>query len=120
VAGWITAFKIIPWADVIAAAPAVARGAKNLWDSVGDKVHEAGAGPAPGSPEGRLRALESQLVELRRELATSSELINSLAEQNGRLVDAVGILRVRTRALLVATIIAFALLAGIGVWIVLA
>ena len=33
-AGWLTAFKVIPWGDVIAAAPTVARGAKKLWDSI--------------------------------------------------------------------------------------
>jgi hypothetical protein len=119
VAGWLTAFKVIPWADVIAAAPTVARGAKKLWDSVRDTAPAAG-GPPPGSPEGRLQALEGQLVDLRRELAVSSELINSLAEQNARLVEAIGILRVRTRALLAAVVIALTLLVAVGALILLA
>jgi hypothetical protein len=72
------------------------------------------SGPAPSSPAGRLEALESQLADLRKELAASSELINSLAEQNARLVEAVGILRVRTRALLIATVIALTLLVAVG------
>jgi hypothetical protein len=114
VAAWLTAFKVIPWADVIAAAPKVARGAKKLWDSAREQTPDSQADPVPGIPEGRLQALESQLVDLRRELAASSELINSLAEQNARLVEAVGILRVRTRALLIATVIAFALLMAVG------
>jgi predicted nucleic acid-binding Zn-ribbon protein len=114
VAAWLTAFKVIPWGDVIAAAPTVARGAKKLWDSIRDQPAAAAAGPAPDSPEGRARALESQLAEVRKELAASTELINSLAQQNERLVEAVNILRVRTRALLAAVAIAFMLIVAIG------
>jgi len=119
-AAWLTAFKVIPWADVIAAAPTVARGAKKLWHSVRDQPPDSKTGPMPGGPEGRLEALESQLDDLRKELAASSELISSLAEQNARLVEAVGILRVRTRTLLVATAIAFVLSVAVGALMVLA
>jgi hypothetical protein len=115
VAGWLTAFKVIPWGDVIAAAPTVARGARKLWDSIRDEPARSAVGPAPDSPEGRARALESQLADMRKELAASTELINSLAQQNQRLVEAVGILRVRTRALMFATVIAFALIVTIGI-----
>jgi len=118
VAAWLTAFKVIPWGDVIAAAPTVARGAKKLWDSIRDQPPGPAAGPAPDSPESRVQALESQLVDMRKELAASTELINSLAQQNERLVEVVGILRVRTRALLFATIVTFALLAAIAVIVV--
>lgn len=118
-AGWLTAFKVIPWGDVIAAAPTVARGARKLWDSIRDQPPASAAGPAPDSPEGRMRALESQLLDLRRELAASTELINSLAQQNQRLVEAVGILRVRTRTLLFATAVAFVLLAVVGLAVLL-
>ena len=119
-AAWLTAFKVIPWGDVIAAAPTVARGAKKLWDSIQDRPAGSAAGPAPDSPEGRMRALESQLGEMRKELAASTELINSLAQQNERLVEAVGILRVRTRALLFATVIAFVLLAAVAIVVLFA
>ena len=113
-AAWFAAFKVIPWADVIAAAPTVARGAKKLWDTVRDQPSAARAGATSDSPEGRLHQLESQLADLRKEVAASTELINSLAEHNARLVEAIGILRIRTRALLVATIVAFALLVVMG------
>ena len=113
-AAWFAAFKVIPWADVIAAAPTVARGAKKLWDTVRDQPSGARAGSAPDSPEGRLHELESQLADLRKEVAASTELINSLAEHNARLVEAIGILRIRTRALLVAMVVAFALLVVLG------
>jgi len=114
VAAWFAAFKVIPWADVIAAAPTVARGAKELWATVRDQPSTAKAGAKSDSPEGRLHELESQLADLRKEVAASTELINSLAEHNARLVEAIGILRIRTRALLVATIVAFALLVVLG------
>lgn len=119
-AGWLTAFKFIPWADVIAAAPTVVRGAKKLWDSAKSQPPEGVEAAAVASPEARLQALEAQSADLRKELAASSELINSLAEQNARLVEAVGILRVRTRALLVATVIAIALLVALGAAMLLA
>lgn len=118
-AAWLTAFKVIPWSDVIAAAPTVARGAKKLWDSVRDQPPGAKTRPADG-PEGRLNDLEAQLAALRQELAASSELIKTLAEQNARLVEVIGILRIRTRALLVATVIAFALLVALGAAILFA
>ena len=119
-AGWITAFKLIPWADVIAAAPAVAQGAKRLWTRVRSKGTDVAEARAPQSTESRLQALEIQVTELKKELAVSSELINSLAEQNTRLVQAVGILRVRTRTLLVACVAAVAFSAGLGIYAVLA
>lgn len=112
--GWITAFKVIPWADVIAAAPTVARGAKKLWTAVRERGAETEPAPAPDSPEGRLQALETQVQDLRREIAASSELINSLAEHNERLIEAIGILRIRTRALLIACLVAFLLLGVLG------
>lgn len=118
--GWITTFKVIPWADVIAAAPTVARGAQKLWTAVRHRGSDAPAAGGPESAEGRLQALEAQVEELRKEIAVSSKLINSLADQNARLVEAVGILRDRTRALLTASVIGFALLAGLGAWILLA
>lgn len=107
---WLTAFKVIPWADVIAAAPVVARGAKKLWNAVRQRSVEGHDGPAPDSTEGRLRALEAEIRELRKELADTTELIHSLAQQNQRLVEAVNVLRVRTRALLFAGAAAFLLL----------
>lgn len=125
--GWLTAFKAIPWGDVIAAAPTVAQGAKRLWGAVGkrDAGSDAGAAPAPApapgslpaDAEGRLRTLEAQITSLQRDNAASSELIKSLAEQNSRLVDAVEILRVRTRALLAICLALVVLLASLALWL---
>jgi len=112
-AGWITAFKVIPWAEVIAAAPAIARGARQLWGAVKKQDAPPLADAAPGD---RLQLLEARVEELRRELAASAELVATLAEQNARLIDAVAILRLRTRVLLVlsgASIAAVAILAAV-------
>jgi hypothetical protein len=116
---WLTAFKAIPWGDVIAAAPTVAQGAKKLWGAVGrgDAGSAAAPGSLPADAEGRLRTLEAQIAGLQRDNAASSELIKSLAEQNSRLVDAVEILRVRTRALLALCLALAVILAGLALWL---
>jgi hypothetical protein len=115
-AGWITAFKVIPWADLIAAAPTVVKGAQKLWAA----VRKQDAPPVAGqSPEAGQRALEAQVEELRKELAAASELVTRLAEQNGRLVEAVDVLRVRTRLLLVVCVVMAAAVAGLAILTVL-
>jgi hypothetical protein len=106
--------KAIPWADLIAAAPVVARGARKLWASVRHKE----AAEAEGSwPEARLDALEAQVDELRRELAASSDLIANLAEQNTRLVEAVTVLRMRARILFVMAAVMAAGLVGLLIFV---
>ena len=106
--GWI--LKVIPWGDIVTAAPSVARGARELWRNArrtDDEAPLAQNAPALETPEERLTALvarvqafEARHAALERELAASAELVASLAEQNQRLVGAVEILRVRTRLLL--------------------
>ena len=103
---WITAFKVIPWADVIEATPAILRGAKQLWGKV--QRNEAPPAQVPvaavDTPEARLAALEARVQQLSDEARASSELIEQLAQHNARLVDAVQTLRVRTRVLMVVGI----------------
>ena len=90
-AGWITAFKALPWAGLLAAAPAVVTGARELWTKVGKR----------GAPGADGQGIEAQVEELRQELAAASEVITKLAEHNTRIVEAIEVLRVRTQALLV-------------------
>jgi hypothetical protein len=115
-AGWITAFKTIPWAELLGAAPAVLKGARQLWASVRkqDAPRIAGQGPEAGQ-----RLLEAQVEELRRELTAASEVVTNLAEQNSRLVEAVAILRVRTRMLLVVSVLMAVLLVGLAIFVAL-
>lgn len=94
---WITAFKVIPWGDVIEATPAIVRGAKQLWSKVRSEPPAPPAEAiADGTPEQRLAALEARVQHLSDELHASSELIEQLAQHNARLVNAVQTLRVRT------------------------
>lgn len=88
---WVAAAKVIPWADVIAAAPAIASSARKLWKQVrreGEQGPGAPADPAVNTPEMRLERLEEHLAALSREAEARSELIASLAEQNEQLVAA--------------------------------
>ena len=93
---WITAFKVIPWGQVMENAPTVLRGAKKLWGMVGTNATQTEAVEPP--------RLEHEVAELKQELAKAAEILTGLAEQNTRLVEAVEILRVRTRVLTVAII----------------
>ena len=111
-AGWITAFKVIPWVDLLRAAPDVVNGARKLWAAV--RKQEAPKVTGQGIPADQ-RALEEQIAELRRELAEASELVARMAEQNGRLIEAVDVLRLRTRILF-----ALAIVTGIGVLVAIA
>ena len=103
-AGWITAFKVIPWAELIVAAPAVVSGARKLWAAV--RKQEAPRVTGQGVPADQ-HALELQIAELRQELADASDLVTRLAEQNNSLVEAVEVLRVRTRVLFALSVVTF-------------
>jgi hypothetical protein len=117
VAGWLWAFKAIPWGDVIAAAPGVAQNAKKLWGSMRNQG-ASGVAARAATPEARIQILEDQVVELRRENAASSEVLKSLAEQNARLVEAVEILRARSRIALGACAAISLLALGLVVWLI--
>lgn len=108
---WISAFKVIPWLELMAAAPSVVKGARRLWDTV--KRQDA---PLAEGQEGLAaqRALEVQIAELRTELTAASELVAKMAEQNGRLIEAIAILRMRTRVLMVFSVILAAGLIGLA------
>jgi hypothetical protein len=101
--GWIAAFKLIPWASVLAAAPDVVSGARKLWDARRDR------GQAP--------PLDEQIAELRKELTAASKLVAQLAEQNQRLVEAVEILRARTRVLFLVSAVLAVAVVGLAIYL---
>jgi len=109
---WIAAFKIIPWTDVIAAAPTVARTARGLWRSISKtgtaaEVADAGDAAAAGQPpttDEQLRSLRAELAEARAQLLASSEVLRALADQDEKLVAAIEVLRVRTRVLAIVSV----------------
>lgn len=99
---WITAFRAIPWGQVVENAPTVLRGAKRLWGMAQPQV-------------GEHSRIEQDVAELKQEILKAAQLIESLAEQNARLVEAVEILRVRTRVLLVGGGVLAAAVVGLAV-----
>lgn|SRR5690606_8247343 len=106
---WIAALKIIPWGDVIEHAPKVLNAARKLLDK-----QKAPSVPVPAGPPLDPAAAPPSLGELRNRLIEAQQLIeqqglaqqqmaqtvSELAEQNARLVEAVQLLRVRTRVLM--------------------
>lgn len=104
--GWLTVFKAIPWSDVVAAAPTVVKGARKLVDAVRKR---GGEGEASGSPEGeaaaldpaaRLQLMEARIEELEGRQQAAVNLMESMAEQQEKLVSAVEVLRLRSKFLL--------------------
>ncbi|MDX9706055.1 MAG: hypothetical protein RBT86_00585 [Azospira sp.] len=83
--GWMTILSNVPWSDVIRNAPAVAEGAKKLWKKVGSNAGKGNVVDG-GSPEERIAALHARVDELQAQMLASSEVIQSLAEQNAQLI----------------------------------
>ncbi|HPR06056.1 MAG TPA: hypothetical protein PK620_07770 [Denitromonas sp.] len=110
---WLAAAKIIPWTEVIAAAPGIARGARDLWKRTKTR-EEAQSAPDTviDDPVARLTALERSVAELTQEAEQGSELIAQLAEQNQRLVATLDRQKRNTQW---ALILAIAALLGLAV-----
>lgn len=107
---WMTTLKLLPWSEVIEAAPQVLRAARKL-------LRTSRKGKAEAEPETRasdsadssedtaanqLQALQQRVEQLEQEQVDSSRLIQSLAEQNARLVVALEAMRVRQQRLQIA------------------
>ncbi len=117
---WLTVLKSVPWTEVISNAPKVAEGAKKLWNTVGRKraAREARAQEAQAdlSPEARMLAAEATIAELQAQMLASSELINTLAEQNALLVARVEANRKRVAWLALATGVALVIAVVAMTW----
>ncbi len=109
--GWISALKVIPWKDVLEAAPGMVKGAKRLFTAA--KAETNSQPIDDGSPttvsfdaeglanlDSRVRHLQAKIVELNSEQSSSAKLIKSLAEQNARVVIAIEVFRVRIKILI--------------------
>lgn len=126
--GWITALKIIPWKDVIESAPHIVKAARNLY--AGAKANASNPTDAQDSPsdisnseisgnyDSNLRKIELKIQHLSNEQASSVELIRSLAQQNVRIVEAIELLRVRTKILLITCVLLGGFLAGLVYWLI--
>ncbi len=122
--GWMTALKLVPWADVIEATPQILQAARRLMGSTrkgpASDMEAAAAGAGGGavtmSTADQLAVLRDALVQLQDEQRASAQLIESLAEQNAVLVRAVDALRQRQQRLVWAAWLLAASTAGLLAW----
>ena len=126
--GWLTALKVIPWADVIEAAPGLAKSAKGFFKRTQESVPPAAdAAPMPPSSGAaddsmaqalhRISALESRLAQTTERQQAAAALIDSLASQNARLVEAVDALDKRCQGLKLALVLVAVVAVGALVWV---
>jgi len=113
---WMSALKVIPWSDVIEAAPGLVKGARKIFTrSQQTEVPAASAEPGNVDLGDRVSQLEASLAQIAEQQGATARLVESLAEQNARIVEAVDILRVRTRLLMgVCAVLAIALVAAVA------
>lgn len=98
--GWLALLKVVPWTDVLAAAPQVAGGARKLWDAVGKKspaetalASDDDAGPA--QMKQRIDRNEATLAALHGQMLSATQIITTLADQNTVLVAKIEDIRIR-------------------------
>lgn len=126
-AAWLQALKVIPWGTVIEAAPGLAKSARGFFKrtqeatAAADSAVVASAGVDEGDPLAdvmrRIATLDSRLAQAAERQQAAAELLDSLAAQNARLVEAVDALRQRARALTVAAVVLAIALIGTILWV---
>lgn len=112
---WMTVLKKVPWNEVINNAPIIVDGAKKLWNNVGNRAAETlstGSDAANMfiSNADKIGALEDTVNQLRNQLATSTELIKALADQDAQLIKR---LEIQRKWLIGLTVLAGALMIGV-------
>ncbi|HVL46684.1 MAG TPA: hypothetical protein VM407_17885 [Acidovorax sp.] len=124
-AGWVAALKLVPWGDVIEATPQILQAAKKLLGT----TQKGNADAAAGAPEGdaggvpampvalQLQHLRDRVAQLEQEQQESAVLIQSLAEQNAQVVQAVEVLRRRQQRLTIAMGALAAACTGLLAWV---
>ena len=126
-AGWVAALKLVPWGDVIEATPQILQAAKKLLgttqkgnaDAAAGAL-EGGAGGEPAMPAAlQLQHLRDRVAQLEQEQQESAVLIQSLAEQNAQVVQAVEVLRRRQQRLTMAVSVLAVACTGLLVWVLM-
>ena len=103
---WVTALKLVPWGDVIQAAPSVLKAAKGLMSKSSEQALEEAAHAAqPGAPTPSLAhnagelalqqvaQLEARIQQLEAAQHASHQVLEKMAEQQAQIVKTVGLLR---------------------------
>ena len=121
--GWVTALKLVPWGDVLEATPQILQAAKKLLGSTRQGTADAAAGTLAGAGDAatppvalQLQQLRERVARLEQEQQESAVLIQSLAEQNAQVVQAVEVLRLRNQRLTAAIALLGAVCPGLIVW----
>ena len=121
--GWVTALTLVPWGDVLEATPQILQAAKKLLGSTRQGTADAAAGTLAGAGDAatppvalQLQQLRERVARLEQEQQESAVLIQSLAEQNAQVVQAVEVLRLRNQRLTAAIALLGAVCAGLIVW----
>ena len=121
--GWVTALKLVPWGDVLEATPQMLQAARKLLGSTRQGTADAAAGTLAGAGDAatppvalQLQQLRERVARLEQEQQESAVLIQSLAEQNAQVVQAVEVLRLRNQRLTAAIALLGAVCAGLIVW----
>ena len=102
---WVTALKLVPWGDVIQAAPSVLKAAKGLMKkSPQQELEEAAQAATPEShaqlPSNagelalqQIAQLEARLAHMEQAQRASALVLEKMAEQQAQIVNTVGLLR---------------------------
>ena len=109
--GWINALRVIPWKDVLEAAPGMVKGAKRLFTSTKDEPNSEPMADSSSTVvafdaeglanlDNRVRHLQAKIIELNSDHNASAKLIKSLAEQNTHVVNVIEVLQVRIKILI--------------------
>ena len=121
--GWVAALKLVPWGNVLEATPQILQAAKKLLGSTRQGTADAAAGTLAGAGDAatppvalQLQQLRERVARLEQEQQESAVLIQSLAEQNAQVVQAVEVLRLRNQRLTAAIALLGAVCAGLIVW----
>ena len=104
---WVSALKMVPWGDVIQAAPTVLKAAKGLMKkSPEQELEDAAQAAFPASAESQTPAanagelalqkvaqLEARIQQLEAAQRASTQVLEKMAEQQAQIVKTVGLLR---------------------------
>ena len=107
--GWMTALKLVPWGEVIEVAPQLVQGARKLLKS-------SRKGKPTEASDDEPQPLATRIAQLEDTLQTTVDLLESLTEQNARLVETVEALRQRQQRLVWAMALLGAAVVGLGFW----
>jgi len=112
---WLSAFKVIPWGDVMSHAPSVLEKARDLIarkhaDAAPQPMATPNAHddvPSLGELKNRLLTAQMQIDALQQSQTQLAQTVSALAEQKAGLVSAVSTLRQTIRLLVGGLVLAF-------------